>query len=62
MANKRQQWKDREDYLQMVESLEREDHVLSSCLRDERSLALAYSMMSYKNGKLGFYDEVISEQ
>ncbi|KAI0818416.1 kinase-like domain-containing protein [Xylaria sp. FL0064] len=61
-GQQRQRWKDREDYVQMVESVEHKDHVLSRCLRDEKSLALAYSMMAYKSGKLGFYDKVIDEQ
>ncbi|KAJ2975187.1 hypothetical protein NUW58_g8429 [Xylaria curta] len=55
----RQRWKEQNDYVQMVESAEHQDHVLSRCLRDEKSLALAYSMTAYKNGKLGFYDTVI---
>ncbi|KAJ8129537.1 hypothetical protein O1611_g4098 [Lasiodiplodia mahajangana] len=57
----RQRWKEREDYVRMVESAEHEDHVLSSCLKDRKGLALAYSMMAYKIGKMGFYDKVIDE-
>ncbi|KAI0102272.1 hypothetical protein GGR51DRAFT_527686 [Nemania sp. FL0031] len=61
-GHKRQPWQDRKDYVQIVESVEQEDHVLSTCLRDEKSLALAYSTMAYKNGKLRVYDTVIYEQ
>ncbi|KAI1289114.1 kinase-like domain-containing protein [Xylaria venustula] len=61
-GQQRQRWKDREDYVQMVESVEHKDHLLSRCLTDKKSLALAYSMMAYKSGKLGFYDTVIDEQ
>ncbi|KAK8859544.1 protein kinase-like protein [Apiospora arundinis] len=57
----KQKWKERQDYLQMVKSFEDKDHVLSTCLGNEKSLALAYCMMAYSNGKLGFYDRVVNE-
>lgn len=61
-SHQRQRWEDRTDYVQMVKSAEHKDDVLSRCLGDEKSLALAYSMKAYESGKLGFYDEVISDQ
>ncbi|KAI1318087.1 kinase-like domain-containing protein [Xylariaceae sp. FL0255] len=58
----RQRWKDRNDYVQMVKSAENQDNVLSTCLSYENGLALAYSLMAYTRGKLGFYHKVLDEQ
>ncbi|KAI1780708.1 hypothetical protein F4818DRAFT_451082 [Hypoxylon cercidicola] len=57
----KQRWKDREEYVQMVNSAENKDSVLSECLSNEKGLALAYCMTTYKTGKLGFYDKVLAE-
>ncbi|KAI0472818.1 kinase-like domain-containing protein [Xylariaceae sp. FL0804] len=57
----KQRWKDREEYVDMVEYFEQDDRVLSSCLKNTEHLALAYAITAYSNGKLGLYDEVIEE-
>ncbi|KAI0190544.1 kinase-like domain-containing protein [Astrocystis sublimbata] len=61
-GRQRQRWNDRKGYAQMVQSAELaevDDHLLSRCLNDEKNLTLAYAMTAYRNGKLGFYDNVL---
>ncbi|KAI0880715.1 kinase-like domain-containing protein [Annulohypoxylon maeteangense] len=57
----KERWKSRNNYAEMVKLAEDEDNVLSTCLSNEKGLALAYSLTSYQNGKLGFYDKVTDE-
>lgn len=60
-AEEKQRWQDRKDYVQMVQSAEGGDNVLSTCLGNEKHVALAYCMTAFKGGKLGFYNRVIDE-
>ncbi|KAG8406703.1 hypothetical protein J3458_021039 [Metarhizium acridum] len=48
-------------YVQMVREIECNDDILSTCLSNKKGLALAYSIMAYRNGKLGFYNKVLHE-
>ncbi|KAI1341809.1 hypothetical protein F5Y15DRAFT_348161 [Xylariaceae sp. FL0016] len=58
----RERWKERKDYVKIIQSAENKDNVLSRCLSNQKGSALSYSMVAYKGGKLGFYDKVIDEQ
>ncbi|KAH8196701.1 hypothetical protein TruAng_009130 [Truncatella angustata] len=53
---------ERQDYVQMVQALEQKDDLLSKCLVNEKYLAFAYSITSYQNGKLGFYNNIFKEE
>lgn len=58
----REAWHEREQYVEMVKSAEREDSLLSSCLGSKRSQTIAYVYGAYTSvGKLGTYDRVIEE-
>ncbi|KAH6628524.1 hypothetical protein F5144DRAFT_631650 [Chaetomium tenue] len=58
----RQTWRERKEYIDMVESVERGDKMLSTCLGSDRSQALAYAYGAYTSiGKLGFYDRVVEQ-
>ncbi|KAI0160733.1 kinase-like domain-containing protein [Xylariaceae sp. FL1272] len=57
----RQRLKEQQDYVHMVQSAERNDNALSTCLKDTKRLGLSYAIMSYETGKLGFYDRVLDE-
>jgi hypothetical protein len=57
----RERWSERHDYVQMVKSVEGEDSLLSACLGNNLSQALAYSFVAFGIGKLGFYDKVIAD-
>jgi hypothetical protein len=58
----RQTWRERQEYIEMVRSAEREDNLLSTCLSSTRSQALAYAYGAFTSiGKLGFYNRVIEE-
>ena len=55
-------WREREAYIEMVKSVERQDSLLSACLSSKRSQAIAYSYGAYTCvGKLGAYDRVIED-
>lgn len=60
-AEDKQRWQDRRDYVQMVKSAEYEDHILSTCLSNEKHVSIAYCMTAFENGKLGFYNRVVDE-
>ena len=58
----RQTWRERQEYIEMVESVEGEDKMLSTCLGSGRIQALAYAYGAYTSiGKLGFYDGVVEQ-
>lgn len=58
----RQTWRERQEYIKMVKSAEREDKMLSTSLGGDRSQALAYAYGAYTSiGKLGFYDRVVEQ-
>ncbi|KAK1572702.1 uncharacterized protein LY79DRAFT_569787 [Colletotrichum navitas] len=57
----RERWRERRDYVEMVEAVEGEDKMLSTSLSSNFNQAFAYSYGAFTNGKLGFYDRVIME-
>ncbi|KAL1897921.1 hypothetical protein Sste5346_003773 [Sporothrix stenoceras] len=61
----RQQWQERQQYLQMVNEYENNegggDHTLSKCLADESSQALPYAMDGFDGGKMGLYGQVLDD-
>lgn len=58
-------WRERGDYIEMVKSFESDSHhdsLLSACLRDKKTQALAYLYGAYTStGKLGFYDRAMQD-
>ncbi|KAH9897375.1 protein kinase-like domain-containing protein [Xylariomycetidae sp. FL2044] len=58
----KERWRDREAYVEIVRLAEGEDNVLSTCLGNEKGLALSYAMGAFKRGKLGLYDRVMEKQ
>ncbi|KAK2012800.1 hypothetical protein LZ32DRAFT_628591 [Colletotrichum eremochloae] len=57
----REKWCEQRDYVEMVKSVEGEDHLLSTSLSNNLNQALAYSYGAFTTGKLGFYDRVVTE-
>ncbi|KAL5341783.1 hypothetical protein BJX70DRAFT_26420 [Aspergillus crustosus] len=53
-------WREREDYIDMVRSIEHSDSLLSTSLSSKRIQAIAYTYGAYTSvGKFGFYDRVM---